>query len=54
MIPRKNQYEGLNILGKVLTEIREEMKNSTDHKKWVEDQKIEKDNNLWPDANIVV
>ena len=48
MIPKDDQYDGLNVLGKVLMEIREEMKNGSDHRKWVEDQKVEKDKNLWP------
>ena len=40
MIPRNGSYDGLNTLGKILTEVREEMKKGTDFVNWVNDQNL--------------
>lgn len=40
MIQKNGKFEGLNTLGKALHQIREEMKNGSDFRKWVEDQKV--------------
>lgn len=48
MVTRKNELQGLNTLGIILTTIRQEIISSTDSAKWVEDQNLETDSSLWP------
>lgn len=38
MLQLNSTFQGLNTLGKVLMQIREQIKNNNDHAQWVDDQ----------------
>lgn len=40
VLQRNGEFDGLNTLGKILTEVREEMRNGTDFRNWVKDQNV--------------